>query len=406
MNVSVLRYIFVFLVLCHPLVAQVSDTTQVERLQLVHADRLVGQNVGQDNVRQLIGNVKFRQGDAVLTCNRATQYVEAGRTILYGDVAYVDTAKSLYGDKITYYEATQIAYVEGNVKLVDSTKTLYADRLRYYDEEEKAVAEGNVVMIDDAEDMVLTGTFAEYLQESKYAQVTGQPVLTKQDTTDSSELVIRGSFFEMFDDGDRFVVTDSVHVTRGEIEAFCDTLIYLQEASKITLASLPRVHQGEQYLTGRSVSLLLDEADVVGIEISGNAIATSRVDSSIITNVPYDLLTGEDMMVYVTDENIDSVRIVGRATSYYHVIEEGKEEGLNKALGDTMFIVFQDQELRRVRVTSSPSASTGEFYPPSHQSTLEAELIEELKNVGVSVTESSNQGALQISHGRLANTKE
>ena len=330
----VLIHILTLFVLCHSLLAQSTDTTTVEKLQLVHADRLQGQNMGQDNIRQLIGNVKFRQGDAILTCNRATQYVEAGRTILYGDVAYVDTTKALYGDKITYYESTQIAYVEGNVKLVDSTKTLYADRLRYYDEEDKAVADGNVQLIDNKENLNLTGAFAEYLQESEYAKVTGRPVLTKHDTTDSSELIIRGAVFEMFDDGDRFKVTDSVHVTRGEIEAFCDTLIYLQEASKITLANLPQVHQGEQYLNGNSVSLLLEETDVVGIEIIGKAIATSRVDSTVYTRVPYDLLTGEDMMVYVTDEVIDSVRIIGRATSYYHVIEEGEEKGLNKALGD------------------------------------------------------------------------
>ena len=152
-------------------------------------------------------------------------------------------------------------------------------------------------------------------------------------------------------------------------------------------------------MTGRSVSLLLDGSEVVAIHIVGDAVAASTVDSTLKTDVPYDLLTGQDMMVYVTDEKIDSVRIEEQATSYYHVIEEGEEKGLNKALGDALFITFDGDTLKRVRVHSSPSASVGEFYPPTHKSDIEMELKEQLAklNIGIEPPDSAS-GAKRLSN--------
>ncbi|MBN1480618.1 hypothetical protein EH223_20930 [candidate division KSB1 bacterium] len=385
--------IFFFFVLCQFSFPQDAGTRQEEKLRLVHADILRGQKMGEQKLRQFIGNVMFRQGAATLTCERATEYENTGRYVLYGDVAYVDTAKSLYGDKITYYESTKIAYVEGNVRLVDSTKTLTADRIRYHDEEEEAYATGHVCLVDAEENIDLVGDNGEYKRNSGYAKVTGNAVLTKLDSARTDTLLIYGLVFQMFDDGERFLVTDSVRVLRGEIEAFCDSLEYFQEQSIIKLSNSPRVHQKRQYLTGQSVSLLMRESDVKAIHIVGHAIASSIVDSAITTPVPYDLLSGQDMMVYVTDEKIDSVLIQEQATSYYHVIEDGEEKGLNKVLGDALFIRFQQDTLSSVRVMSSPSSSVGQFHPPTHRTELEAELRMELTRLNIVVQESEQSTA-------------
>ncbi|MBN1465831.1 hypothetical protein JXA02_08730 [candidate division KSB1 bacterium] len=379
------RVVIVSFVLCQ-LLAQSTESEKDEKLRLVHADVLRGQMDGE-KIRQFIGNVKFEQGDAVLTCERAMEYEDVGRFVLIGDVAFIDSSKSLFGDKITYYDATKIAYLEGHVKLVDSTKTVVADRIRYHDEQEEAYADGNVILIDAKENIDILGDHAEYFRTSGYARVTGHAMLTKSDSTDDGELIITGKIFQMFDDGERFLVTDSVKVDRGDLEAFCDSLEYFQAESLIKLANAPRVQQGRQYLTGHSVSLLLQEADVKVIHIVGNAIASSAVDSTVVTPVPFDLLSGQDMMVYVTDEKIDSVLIKERATSYYHVVEDGEEKGLNKALGDLLFIRFKEDTLSRVRVTSSPGSSVGQFHPPTHRAVLEAELRTELAKLNIYVDE-------------------
>ena len=216
-----IRIILVFFVLCQ-LHSAHTVAEENEKLRLIHADVLRGQKLGEQKIRQFVGNVKFQQGAAILTCARATEYENTGRFILHGDVAFVDTSKSLFGDKITYYESTKIAYIEGNVRLVDSTKILTADRTRYHDEEEEAFADGNVFLADEKENINISGDHGEYFLEPGYAKVTGNAVLTKTDSTDDGELYIYGKVFQMFKDGERFLVTDSVRVLRGDIEAFCD----------------------------------------------------------------------------------------------------------------------------------------------------------------------------------------
>lgn len=376
-------YIVLFFVLW-----QFAFPQEHERLRLVHADVLSGETDAQGReIREFVGNVKFRQGETILTCERATEFIDARRFELVGQVTFVDTVKSLFGDRFNYYESTKIAYVEGNVRLIDSTKTLTSDNLVYDDGNSEADAKGNVVLTDAAENVLILGDAANYVRDTGYAKVTGNASLTKTDSTDADTLVIYGRLFQMFDDGDRFLVTDSVRVVRGEIEAFCDTLEYFQEQSIIKLENSPRVHQDRQYLTGRSVSLLMEESDVKGIHIVGNAMAASTVDSTVSTTVPYDLLSGQDMMVYVTDEKIDSVLIKERATSYYHVLEEGQVKGLNKALGDELFIRFKEDTLSLVRVNSDPGASLGEFHPPSHSDILESEMRAELNKIGITIDE-------------------
>ncbi len=359
-----------------------------DKLRLVHADVLMGKkDTRGGETREFVGNVKFRQGETILTCDRATEFINAGRYELFGRVAYIDTAKSLFGDKFSYYEATKIAYVDGNVRLLDSTKTLTADFLIYNDDESTSDARSHVFLADEKENVVIVGDEAFYHRDDGYASVTGNAALTKTDSTATDTLIIYGGFFQMFDDGDRFLVTDSVRVVRGEIEAFCDSLEYFHDQSIIKLSNSPRVHQDRQYLTGKSVSLLMEESDVKGIHIVGNAVAASTVDSTVITPVPYDLLSGQDMMVYVTDEKIDSVRIKDRATSFYHVIEEGEERGLNKALGDELFIRFNADTLSLVSVKSNPGMSLGQFHPPSHRDDLESELRAELTRIGIVINE-------------------
>lgn len=374
-----------YFVLCQLLFTQSHADENATKLMLVHADILQGKKIGQESVRQFSGNVEFKQGEAILSCEQAIQYELAGKFILSGNVAFVDTAQSLFGDKITYYESTNISYVEGNVRLVDSSKTLTSDRLRYFDKEEKAIADGNVILRDDKEKVSLFGDHADYDQKIGFARVTGNAVMTKTDSTDADSLIIYGGLFEMFDDGDRIVVTDSVRLIRGEIKASCDSLEYLNKVSQLKLANNPSITQNNQHLTGSSVSLLMNDAAVEAIHIVGNAIVASTVDSTVKTGVPYDLLTGQEMMVYVTNEKIDSVRIDDRATSYYHVIEEGKEKGLNKALGDALFITFDQDTLKRVRVLSSPGASVGEFHPPTHKAAIEAELREQLAKLQITI---------------------
>jgi hypothetical protein len=165
--------------------------------------------------------------------------------------------------------------------------------------------------------------------------------------------------------------------------AHCGELTFLQNNDKILLCKNPSADQKKTHLRGQILELLLKKNEITGMHIIKDAVAISKNDSIPDLRIPYDVLTGEDIVVQFKDDKIDSVTVTGRATSYYHVIEEGKEKGLNKVLGDRLMLSFNNGELKKVKVSSSPSSSSGVFYPSKSQSAVISEMLEILKKGGV-----------------------
>jgi len=360
-----------------------SHEENTERLILDNADRANGDMIRDRSVLILTGNVKFHQGDAILLCHKAFQYLDDDHTILTGNVQIYDQSKQLFGDQIDYYEKTKFANAEGNVKLIDSSKTLTADYIKYFQEQEKAIADSNVTIQYNDEHIFLVGKHAEYFRNDGYARVTGEPVFTRIDTTNNTELVITGELMEMFDEGDSVIVTEKVHITRGEIVADCEKLLFIKKEEKIILGSSPIAYEKDDHLTGKQIILFLKENKVNQIHITGDAIVTTKVDSALQTNIPYNLLTGEQIQVILMDEKIDTVIVLGRATSYYHILEDNEEKGINKILCDELVMVFDEGKIKYVTGKSNPGMSNGIFFPPASQNKIEGELTELLKKLKI-----------------------
>jgi lipopolysaccharide export system protein LptA len=366
-----LKSAFVFLCVLEVRLFSMQTAPEAERLRLVNADICNGD---KDVVRICTGNVQFRQGLAVMLCDKATQFVQEGKVIFEDHVLIIKKGKELRADRITYFDQSQIAFAEHNVQFKDSTKTLSADKIRYFDLEDKAIAEGAVVITEVKERFKLEGQKAEYLRKTGYAKVIGQPVLTKLDSLGQAEIVIHGKTMEMFSDGDSLKVLDDVVVTRGEVVAHCGTLMFLQSDDKIKLSDKPNAEQKDTFISGNSLELLLKKNDLKAIHVIKEAIAVSKNDSTPGLRIPYDILTGEDILVNIKDDQIDSVTVTGKATSYYHVIEEGKEKGLNKVLGDRLMMSLKGGQLKKVNVFSKPSISAGVFYPSTSQTAVVKEM--------------------------------
>ncbi|NIA30226.1 MAG: hypothetical protein GWP06_09980 [Actinobacteria bacterium] len=354
-----------------------------ERMRLIHADELRGETFGKQFVRRLIGNVKFEQGSALVTCREAQEFVNEGKIIFYGNVSFIDQSKALYGDRIVYYRSQKLLVARGNVKLVDSTKILTADDLQYFEQDEKAIADHHVVLADTSERMTLTGKHVEYFRNKAYAKIIGQPVFSRLDSLAERRLVITGDLMEMFDDGERVKVLNNVKVKRGEVTANCGALEFFRSEEKIALSVEPTAYRFHDVLFGDKIDLILVNNEVKEIHVLGEAIVSSKVDSSVQTTTPYDLLTGEKILVSLKDELIDTVKVMERATSFYHVIEDSVEQGINKVLGDDLQMIFLNGELETVKVQSSPSTSVGNFYPPNSYAQVENELVALLTKIGI-----------------------
>lgn len=94
---------------------------QKKKIVLQQADRLQG---GEDRspaggiepVRSVSGNVVFTHENMLLTCDRATEFLESGVVELRGNIFMTDRKQEVYCDKALYYPNTGIAELEDNVR--------------------------------------------------------------------------------------------------------------------------------------------------------------------------------------------------------------------------------------------------------------------------------------------------
>ncbi len=350
--------VYIAVVMINALYSQQQDSA-APRLELVHADSLF--SAGK-NIQILDGNVIFRQENAEMKCDSAIRYIDLNKVVFTGNVSIVKDAQSLYAQQIDYYQPQELFIARQDVKLTDSTKVLTCTQLKYWQDENRTLARFNVILRDTLKEMTLTGDSLHYHLDERYARVLINPVFTQTDSSDSTDLRITGKMIELFDDGKRIEVSENVHISRGDVEARCDTLRYNRSESNVSLLANPRVINGFDLMLGQTIQLFLDGIAVHSIYIEEDAFVATRNDTA--GTLFYDYLLGRDIDITLTDDNIDTVYVQGQATSYYHVIEERKLKGINKVIGDELLIDFDNGSIQLVSIMSTPSVCEGTFYPP------------------------------------------
>lgn len=109
-------------------------TTPKTRINLLHADSIVGNNQALATSRQFIGNVAFQHKGAVLYCNTATQYELSNTLEAFGNIRIVqgDTL-TVTGDTLYYDGNTRFARVLGKKVVLTDSKVTLTTRVIEYD---------------------------------------------------------------------------------------------------------------------------------------------------------------------------------------------------------------------------------------------------------------------------------
>ncbi|MEM6648173.1 MAG: OstA-like protein, partial [Bacteroidota bacterium] len=93
-----------WLILANAAVWAQDSTGGPKRLQLLNADRVVGDVVSGEAVDQAFGNVRFRQETTFMEADRVTYYTERGDVIFRGNVRFTDEGDTLTAARVFYNE--------------------------------------------------------------------------------------------------------------------------------------------------------------------------------------------------------------------------------------------------------------------------------------------------------------
>jgi lipopolysaccharide export system protein LptA len=356
-------------------------------IDVENADSLVGRVIDGMEVRELIGHVRFSQERVRVSCDRALQFVASGRVELTGNVVVNDDSVVLTAPRGTYHRddrraeafeevdlndghiritarygeyfvTPKIAVFRTDVRVRDTSSTLTGDSLAYFRNERRSVAVGNVTVENATDNITIRGGQFENSAVPPYSRMTIRPVLVQYDTTSLGRietLVVRGRIMESFRDSlRRLVVTDSVEIVRAALSGTGGAAVFFTEGDSI----YPVVWYGESQITGDSMNVYLEARRLHLVVVRGNAVAASRTDPRRPERL--DQMTGETMQMVFEDQELQRIELEERAISIYHLYDDTTANGLNKTSGDRLVVRFRDRKVDAIAVSGGVE---GQYVP-------------------------------------------
>jgi hypothetical protein len=361
--------------LLYPLCSSLSGAQESKVVVLEHADSLVGKVIDGEDARELIGNVRVRQGNVQISCDRALQMLVQRTVFLEGEVVLRDDSVTIITPRAIYYpDQREVEAFDGvrledgrslltarngryqmdsgkaffvtDVVVEDSTSTVKADSLTYLRPEARALCSGNVAVHSKTDDVTIFGGFLDHRASGRFSRMTRMPVLIQTDTTapgGADTLVVRSRVMESYSDSlRRFVATDSVRLVRSELAAVAETATFFVETQ----------------VSGDSTDVYLENRRLRRMRVEGDAFTISRGDSAFPER--FDQLTADTLDLFFVDGKIVQVQADRRAISVYHIYEEDLANGLNKSSGDRIVMDFEEGSVLSITIIGGVE---GEYIP-------------------------------------------
>ncbi|MEX0980528.1 MAG: OstA-like protein [Bacteroidales bacterium] len=153
---------------------------EVRQIEILNADIIKSERSLGSGGQKLLGNVRFKHDDAIMTCDSANFYSKSYSFDAFGNVTIEqgDTL-FLYGDKLHYEGDSKIAMFRGNVKLINDSTILITEHLDYNRETEIAYYFGGGVITEG--DNELTSRLGHYYTKSEVFHFKDSVVIINPD---------------------------------------------------------------------------------------------------------------------------------------------------------------------------------------------------------------------------------
>lgn len=365
---------------------------QGEKLELIRADKIKSFTRNGETYRRLVGDVKLRRGDAILTCELAEFQMEKDEAILSGQVVIITPDSRLHGKTAHYYGDREYVELLGDAQFEDDPYLVTAEKLGYYIDLKKVLATGVPVLIDSGS--TLTADTIYYYEETQLGDALGQASMIN----DTDSLSVYGEHLLYYSGKDSllsygdaefikwadedttlriesdslsleegyFFAWQNVKLTNGDAVGTCGQAVYMRDDDVAIMRDDPELREDDYLLSGDIFNLYMQDGELTSVYVPENPHFTQEKQ---LGDTSYtDWLDGEIMAVEFLDGQPHTVTLMEMATSFFNVIEEDRFKGSNKVSGDTLFILLSDSSISDITVTGG---AEGKFNPAPQAADIE-----------------------------------
>ena len=282
-------------------------------------------------------------------------------TIL-GPSDIVSDNNHIYSERGVYNTVTEQAELMDRSILTNQGRKLTGDSLFYDRVAGYGEAFSNVQLNDTVNRNMLTGDYCFYNELTGNAVATDRAVAVDYSQGDS---------LFMHADTLRLVThnfdTDSVwremrayykvRAWRTNVQAVCDSLVYISKDSCLTMYRDPILWSGAQQLLGEEIKVYMNDSTIDWAHIINQALAIEQMDS-----VHYNQVSGQEMMAYFRDGEMRQVDVNGSVLVIYYPIDEkdSTKIGMDYTEGGFLRMMLKDRKLERGAFIGK---ATGTMYP-------------------------------------------
>lgn len=400
---------------------------------------------GNTKMAYVYGNVKLIENDLTLTCDsivydlntNIAKYTTGGKVVSKKNqntltsimgFYFSDSKKLTFKDSVTlknpdytmksdtleYFEDTEVAYFFGNTTiegednfifckngwyntkndlaqfsdsayLISDGHKLEGDSLYYDGNTSYGKAMKNVTITDTANDLIVTGQFAEHYETTNLSMVTGEPLVNRW--FDDDTLFLTADTIKVYNDSNnqknQLYAYNKVTFFKSDIQGDCDSMVYLQADSLLTMFTNPVVWSEESQLTGDTIyvqmannhikeihlidnSLIIEEViDTLKMKIDTtfvNDTITNTIDTVITKNDDlkyyYNQVKGKKVKGVFKDDTIRKVYVDGNGQSIYFTGDEKKKvQAMNKIICSDIVMTFRKNKLSDILFLKKPEGT-------------------------------------------------
>jgi lipopolysaccharide export system protein LptA len=145
-----------------------SSAQKQSNIEILNANTLEFEDLGNEKIKRLIGDVQLKHDDALMFCDSAYIYSNSNTMDAYGHVKIRQgDSLRMFGDSLKYNGNTKVAILRGDIRLINNDVTLTTNYLDYNRTTNIAYYYGGGTMVNQKENNTLTSDEGYYHADSE-----------------------------------------------------------------------------------------------------------------------------------------------------------------------------------------------------------------------------------------------
>lgn len=272
-----------------------------------------------------------------------------GPTTITQGGTVIRTLRGAYDTRTERARFTRRSSVQSKGRLLEG------DSLHYDRRSGTGEAWGNVAVTDSGGEMRALGAVGRYDEINERSMITGRAELQMRMGADT--LFLHGDTLFTAEDehGRRITARRGVRFFKPDLQGACDTLVYNDADSIITMHHHPVLWNGTDQITGDTIRIALRDGQAHRLYVEKNAFLLSQADSAYLDQVTGSMMTG-----FFAENELRRLDVEGNARTVYFAREEkdGVERiiGVNRADCSRIQVTMKEGKVGSVTFMDRPDA--------------------------------------------------